>query len=289
MARLGENRYGKAQIRLMKVDRATGRHVLHDLNVSIALSGDMEDVHLTGDNTTVLPTDTQKNTAYAFAREHGVGEIEEFASLLARHFVDSQASIRRARVRVEEYAWERLGSSPHSFAQSGREVRHTTVTYDGRGERILSGLTGLVLLSSTGSEFRGFAKDRWTTLAEASDRILCTSVDATWRHTDRASDQAGDWGKSYAAARTALTEAFADTYSRSLQQTLYAMGERLVSSVPGVAEVRLSLPNRHHFLVDLAPFELDNPGEVFHVDDRPFGLIEGTVLADDAVEDDEAW
>jgi urate oxidase len=285
MARLGENRYGKAQIRLMKLDRATERHVLHDLNVSIALSGDMEDVHLTGDNTTVLPTDTQKNTAYAFAREHGVGEIEEFASLLAHHFVDSQASISRARVHVEEYAWERLGTAPHSFAQSGREVRHTAVTYDGRGERVLSGLTGLVLLSSTGSEFRGFAKDRWTTLAEASDRILCTSVDATWRHTDRASE----WDKSYAAARTALTEAFADTYSRSLQQTLYAMGERLVSSVPGVAEVRLSLPNRHHFLVDLAPFGLDNPGEVFHVDDRPYGLIEGTVLADDAVEDDETW
>jgi urate oxidase len=285
VARLGENRYGKAQIRLMKVDRASERHVLHDLNVSIALSGDMEDVHLTGDNTTVLPTDTQKNTAYAFAREHGVGEIEDFASLLARHFVDSQPSIHRARVHIEEYAWERLGAAPHSFAQSGREVRTTTVTYDGRRDRVLSGLTGLVLLSSTGSEFRGFAKDRWTTLAEAADRILCTSVDATWRHTDRP----GDWGKSYNAARAALTEAFADTYSRSLQQTLYAMGARLVSACPGVAEVRLSLPNRHHFLVDLEPFGLENPGEVFHVDDRPYGLIEGTVLADDAVRDDEDW
>ncbi|HSE07075.1 MAG TPA: urate oxidase [Nocardioidaceae bacterium] len=285
MARLGANQYGKAEIRLMKVDRGSERHVLHDLNVSIALAGEMKEVHRRGDNTVVLPTDTQKNTAFAFAREHGVGEIEEFASLLSRHFVDSQASIHRARVHIEEYAWERLGTAPHSFAQSGREVRTTTVTYDGRGHRVLSGLTGLVLLSSTGSEFRGFAKDRWTTLAEASDRILCTSVDATWRHTG----QANDWGKSYAAARAALVEAFADTYSRSLQQTLYAMGERVVSSVPGVAEIRLSLPNRHHFLVDLQPFGLENPGEVFHVDDRPYGLIEGTVLADDAGEDAEAW
>ena len=285
MARLGENRYGKAQIRLMKVDRETERHVLHDLNVSIALAGDMEDVHLTGDNAAVIPTDTQKNTAYAFAREHGVGEIEDFASLLARHFVDSQPSIHRARVHIEEYAWERLDAAPHSFVQSGREVRTTTVTYDGQRDRVLSGLTGLVLLSSTGSEFTGFVKDRWTTLAEATDRILCTSVDATWRHAARPDD----WEKSYAAARAALTEAFVDTYSRSLQQTLYAMGERLVSSCPGVAEVRLSLPNRHHFLVDLSPFGLENPGEVFHVDDRPYGLIEGTVLADDAVLDDEAW
>jgi urate oxidase len=285
MARLGENRYGKAEIRLMKVDRDTERHVLHDLSVSISLSGDMEEVHLSGDNASVLPTDTQKNTAYAFAREHGVGEIEDFAALLARHFVDSRSTIHRARVHVEEYPWERLDGAAHSFARTGREVRTTTVTYDGRRERVLSGLTGLVLLSSTGSEFRGFAKDRFTTLAETSDRILCTSVDATWRHSGRQSD----WAKSYGTARAALTEAFADTYSRSLQQTLYAMGERVLGASQGVVEVRLSLPNRHHFLVDLEPFGLENPGEVFHVDDRPYGLIEGTVLADDADLDDEAW
>ena len=285
MARLGENRYGKAQIRLMKVDRDTERHVLHDLNVSVSLTGEMEAVHLSGDNSSVLPTDTQKNTVYAFAREHGVGEIEDFATLLARHFVDSRSSIHRSRVHVEEYPWERLDGAAHSFARSGREVRTATVTYDGRRERVLSGLTGLVLLSSTGSEFRGFAKDRWTTLAEASDRVLCTSVDAAWRHGHRPDD----WGKSYDAGRAALAEAFGDTYSRSLQQTLYAMGERLLSACPRVAEVRLSLPNRHHFLVDLGPFGLENPGEVFHVDDRPYGLIEGTVLADDAAPDDEAW
>ena len=285
MARLGENRYGKAQIRLMKVDRDTERHVLHDLNVSVSLSGEMEAVHLSGDNASVLPTDTQKNTVYAFARDHGVGEVEDFGALLARHFVDSLPSIHRARVHIEEYAWERLQGAVHSFVRSGGEVRSATVTYDGRRHRVLSGLTGLVLLSSTGSEFRGFAKDRWTTLAETSDRVLCTSVDATWRHGHRPDD----WGESYAAGRAALCEAFGDTYSRSLQQTLYAMGERLLSACEGVAEVRLSLPNRHHFLVDLAPFGLENPGEVFHVDDRPYGLIEGAVLADDAVLDDEAW
>ncbi len=285
MAVLGENRYGKAEVRLLKVDRDTDRHVLHDLTVSVALSGDMTEVHLRGDNSSVLPTDTQKNTVYALARERGVGQVEDFASLLARHFVDSQASVHRARVHVEEHAWTRIDGADHSFAQSSREVRTATVTYDGRGERVLSGLTGLLLLSSTGSEFRGFARDAYTTLAETSDRILCTSLDARWRHA-KASE---DWAGCFAAARAALVGAFADTYSRSLQQTLFAMGERVVSRVPGVAEVRLSLPNRHHFLVDLAPFGADNPGEVFHVADRPYGLIEGTVLADGAVADTEAW
>ncbi len=285
MARLGGNRYGKAEVRLMKVDRTADRHALHDLTVDVALAGDMDAVHLSGDNSAVLPTDTQKNTVFAFAREHGVREIEEFAARLARHFVDSRPSIHHARVAVREHPWQRLDERPHSFAQVGGEVRTTIVTYDGRAERYLSGLRGLVLLSTTGSEFRGFARDSYTTLAEAGDRILCTSVDATWRHNV----QPEDWGKSHDAARAALLAAFADTYSHSLQETLYAMGERVVSSCPSVAEVRLTLPNRHHFLVDLAPFELDNPGEVFYVADRPYGLIEGTVLADDATPDPEPW
>lgn len=288
---LGENQYGKAQIRLMKVDRDgdDGRHALHDLNVGVALSGDFAATHLDGDNSGVLPTDTQKNTVFAFAREHGIAEIEDFALLLARHFVGAQPSITRARVQVEEYPWDRLdvagAAAAHSFAHAGREVRTTSVTCDGREEHVVSGLADLVLLNSTDSEFRGFATDGYTTLAEATDRILCTSVTARWRHRSAQ----GDWAKSYATARGALTEAFADTYSRSLQETLFAMGQRLLDTCDAVAEVRLSLPNVHHFLVDLARFGLENPGEVFHVDDRPYGLIEGTVLADDAPHTPEAW
>jgi urate oxidase len=289
MARLGDNQYGKAEIRVMKVDRDRPEHVLHDLTVGVALAGDMDQVHLVGDNSAVLPTDTQKNTVYAFAREHGVGQVEDFAALLAGHFVDTQQAVHRATVSIDEHAWERLAD--HSFARSGRETRTTTVTYDGDSTRVRSGLRDLVLLSSTGSEFQGFASDRYTTLPETDDRILCTSVEAWWR----CSEPPADWGTSYDAARAALVTAFADTYSRSLQQTLFAMGTRVVETCPGVEEVRLRLPNRHHILVDLAPFDLENPNEVFHVDDRPYGLIEGTVWrdgadgADRAEPDDGVW
>jgi urate oxidase len=282
-ARLGDNQYGKAEIRVMKVDRDRPRHVLHDLTVSVALAGDLDEVHLVGDNSAVLPTDTQKNTVYAFAREHVVQHEEVFAALLARHFVDTQQEVHRATVTVDEHHWERLAD--HSFARAGRGTRTTTVTHDAGVTRVRSGLRDLVLLSSTGSEFRGFATDGYTTLPETDDRILCTSVEARWRHAE----PQADWRASYDAVRSALTIAFADTYSRSLQQTLYAMGARVVSTCPGVEEVRLRLPNRHHLLVDLEPFGLDNPGEVFHVDDRPYGLIEATVLADGATADDGAW
>jgi urate oxidase len=268
---LGDNNYGKAETRLVYVRRSDETHDLVDLNVSVALAGDLAETHLSGDNANVLPTDTQKNTVYAFAREHGVGQIEEFGLRLARHFVDSQPSIHHARVSIEEYGWRRLG--PHSFARQGEGVRTAVVTYDGTQAAVVSGLRDLVLVNTTDSEFTGFIRDRYTTLPDARDRILATAVDASWQHVGLETD----WADSFKGCRLALIEAFVGTYSLSLQQTLYAMGSAVLDARPEVAEVRLSLPNRHHFLVDLAPFGLENPGEVFHAADRPYGLIEGTV------------
>ncbi|HEU5476022.1 MAG TPA: urate oxidase [Actinophytocola sp.] len=279
---LGDNQYGKAETRLVRVERGQDRHDVVDLNVTTTLAGDLAATHLTGDNSGVLPTDTQKNTVYAFARD-GVGEIEDFALRLARHFVGTAPAIRRARVRIEQYTWERLAG--HSFRR-GAGTRTATASCDGENAWVVSGLADLVVLNTTGSEFHGFHKDRYTTLAETTDRILATAVTAQWRHAEPRSD---DWGTSHAESTRHLLAAFADTHSLSLQQTLHAMGERVLTERPEVAEVRLALPNKHHFLVDLAPFGLDNPGEVFYAADRPYGLIEGTVLRSGAPEPGLAW
>ncbi|SES83288.1 factor-independent urate hydroxylase [Nonomuraea wenchangensis] len=282
--KLGHNRYGKAGVRLVRVVREGPVHHLKDLNVATALSGDMEAVHLTGDNAAVLPTDSQKNTVQAFARKHGVGEIEEFALLLARHFVGAGRAVHHARVEIEEYGWRRGG--PHSFVRDGGEVRTCVVHHDRDGRTtVVSGLKDLVLLNTTGSEFHGFAVDEYTTLQPTTDRILATAVTARWRHLG----ESGDHAASYERARSCLLEAFAGTHSLSLQQTLYAMGERVLTSCPELCEVRLALPNRHHFLVDLSPFGLDNDNEVYHAADRPYGLIEGGVLREDAPDAGFAW
>ncbi|GIG92638.1 factor-independent urate hydroxylase [Plantactinospora endophytica] len=299
---LGANQYGKAEVRLVRVRRDGPRHELRDLTVSVALAGDLAEVHSSGDNAHVLPTDSQKNTVYAFAREHGVGQVEEFGLLLARHFVRTVPAITRARVTLTEHGWQRLG--PHSFQRDGTESRVATVTVDaaggvdadgdGTGSSVESGLTGLVLLNSTDSEFRGYLKDQYTTLPETDDRILATAVEAYWRHGEVEPAGGGKyWAESYAGVRAALVGAFVDTYSRSLQQTLYAMGHRVLVERPEITQVRLALPNRHHLLVDLSPFGLDNPGEVFVATDRPYGLIEGTVtrepdVAGTAPDDDGA-
>lgn len=281
---LGFNQYGKAEVHMVTVTRDGPRHSLRDLTVGITLSGDLADVHLTGDNAHVVPTDTQKNTVYALAKEAPVGAIEDFALRLGRHFVASFEPITRARVHIAEQGWTRLGD--HDFLHAGPETRMATVVCEADAAWVVSGLQDLVLLKTTDSEFEGFIRDRYTTLAETRDRLLATAVSARWRH---AAPSASDWDASFAATRQLLLDAFTTTYSRSLQQSLYAMADAMLSGRPELAEVRMSLPNRHHFVVDLSPFGLENDNEVFHADDRPYGLIEACVLAPDAPPAGPAW
>jgi urate oxidase len=292
---LGVNQYGKAQVRMVAVDRSSPVHTFVDLDVSITLSGDLEDVHLTGSNANVVATDTQQNTVYAFAREAPVREIEEFGLRLARHFVAEFAPITRARVQIESSSWERIrvDGEPHahSFSQAGTELRVTEVVVDQAadgetGEWVLSGLKDLVLLKTTGSEFQGFIRDRYTVLAETDDRVLSTSVTARWRHGALLAP--GEWDVSFSAARSAMLEQFT-AHSLSLQQTLYEMGRSAMGASPGLVEVRFSMPNRHHFAVDLERFGLNNPNLVFRVQDRPYGLIEGQILAEEAPPAGPAW
>jgi urate oxidase len=285
---LGPNQYGKAEVRVVAVDRSSPRHTLVDLNVSSSLRGDFAAAHTAGDNAHVLTTDAQKNTVFAFARD-GIGSPEEFGLRLARHFAGSYDWITGARVAVESYGWDRIavGGQPHdhAFSRNGSEVRTAVVTVDGDDAYVLAGLTDLVVLKTTGSEFWGFPRDRYTTLAETRDRILATAVTARWRYTRTDLD----FGAGYAGVRTALLETFAATHSLALQQSLYAMGEAVLEQFAHVAEIRLSMPNKHHFLQDLSAFGLDNPNVVYHADDRPYGLIEGAVLRDDAPPADVAW
>jgi urate oxidase len=291
----GDNQYGKAEVRLVRVDRGSDRHEIQDLNVSTALRGDFSAAHLVGDNSHVLPTDTQKNTVFAFAERYGIGQIEEFALRLGRHFVDGFDWVSGAKVSIEEYGWDRIlmdgREHDHAFSRAGGGTRTTVVTIAEDRAWVLSGLTDLVVLKSTGSEFTGFPRDEYTTLREDRDRILATAITARWRYADSCSDVGAehDWAQSYAEVRRILLESFASKHSLGLQQSLYYMGEQVLLARPEVVEIRMSMPNRHHFLVDLSPFGLDNDRRVYHAADRPYGLIEGSVLREDAPDPGPAW
>jgi urate oxidase len=291
--RLGANQYGKAETHLVRVYRDTPRHEIRDLTVSTSLRGDFSRAHISGDQGDVLPTDSQKNTVFAFAKEKGIESPERLGLELADHFLATAERAEGARITVTEAAWDRIEvdgqGHDHSFVQRGGGLRTAVVNVDGRGTdraaHVVSGISDLVVLKSTGSEFHGFLKDRYTTLAETTDRILATSLVVRWRHNTLDVD----WNSTFAAVRAVLLERFAQIHSYALQQTLYGMGEAVLERFPYIDEVRLSAPNRHHFLVDLAPFGLDNDNEVFFAADRPYGLIEATVERDDMTDPGNAW
>ncbi len=289
---LGANQYGKAEVRLVRITRDTDVHEIEDLTVSSQLRGDFAACHTHGDNSHVVATDTQKNTVYGFAREHGIGSPETFLLTLGRHFVDDFAWVSGGRWAAEQLGWQRIlaGGAPHdhAFVRTGAETRRAVVQIDGDQTHVVSGFTDCTVLKSTGSEFGGFPRDRFTTLAETDDRILATSVTAWWRHADpEAADL--DFNSSYDAVKALLLETFATHHSRALQETLFTMGKAVLEAFPGIAEARFSMPNKHHFLVDLAPFGMDNPGEVFVAADRPYGLIEATVEREGAPAAPAAW
>lgn len=288
---LGPVQYGKAETRLVRIVRDTARHRIVDLNVSIALRGDVEAAYLEGDQRSVLPTDTQKNTAYVWARKRVPDPIESWGLSLARHFVDDVDPVHGARIEIEQVEWERAAVEgrphDHTFVRSGREVRTAAVTVGPTATHVVQGLKDLVVLKSTGSAFRDFLVDEYTTLEPTDDRIMATSLDVRWRWTDPAEDV--DWNEAYAVVRAAMLERFAELHSLALQQTLWHMGRAALEAVPAIAEIRLVAPNKHHFLVDFSRFDEDNPLEVFHADDRPYGLIQASALRDDAPPAGDAW
>jgi urate oxidase len=285
--KLGLNQYGKAESRVVRIVRDTPRHEIRDLNVSTSLRGEFEDAHITGDQAAVLPTDTQKNTAFAYAKLHGVDSIEDYALALGQRLLEACPAASAAQVRVEEYGWDRIGD--HSFVRRGGAVRTCVVTVGREQTVVLSGISDLVVLNSTDSEFRGFLKDEFTTLPETDDRVLATSLVAKWRHT---AVEGVDWNDSHAIVLQTLLQTFAGTYSRALQETLHAMGCAVLDGQEEIAEIRFSAPNKHHFLVDFSGFQVDgltNDGEVFIAADRPYGLIEAQVTRDDAPPAGDAW
>jgi urate oxidase len=286
---LGKNQYGKAENRVVRIYRDAPRHEIHDINVSTCLRGDFSAAHLTGDQTAVLPTDTQKQTAYAYAKEKGLLSIEDYGLALARHFVSDVEPVQAARIEIDEYAWERAvvdgAEHNHTWTRKGQEVRTAAITVDGDGEWVVGGLKDLIVLKSTGSEFAGFLEDRYTILEPTHDRVMATSLVAQWRFTT----SEVDWETVYADIKTHLIKQFAVVQSLALQQTLYEMGKAVLTAYPQIAEVRLSAPNKHHFAYDLSPFGLQNNNEVFHADDRPYGLIQATVTRDDAPDPGPAW
>lgn len=269
--------YGKTGVRLVKVERDGGRHDIKDLNVAIHVFGDFESAYSQGDNRLVLPTDTMKNAIYVLARQQPLGEIEDFGVRIANHFLTRNAHVSRVRTTISENVWERIicNGDPQdsSFRMSGPEHRTAVIDANRTKNSIQAGIKNLVVLKTSRSAFEGFLHDEYTTLKETGDRLLASSVNAEWSY----GSNAGDFKKIWLCVGKVLLNTFAVHDSRSVQHTLYAMGEAVLRQISSIEQIRLAMPNRHCLKVDLSPFGLDNPNEVFVPFEEPGGLIEATL------------
>ncbi len=276
MIELGPNRYGKAAIRLVKVIREPDRHRVRDLTVSVALVGDFERGHTAGDNAGVIATDTMKNTVYALAPEHLSGPIEDFGRVVAGHFLRFD-QVTAATVSIREHRWSPLptdaGPARDAFLRLGDFTRTAFVTTRRDDTLVEAGVEDLTVMKTARSAFSGFPRDEFTTLPETDDRIMATKVSATWRYGTLGLD----WDAVHDGVLGTLLDVMAEHASPSVQASIWIVGRAVLERHVAVDEIRMVLPNLHHWAVDLRPFGLDNRGEIFVATSEPHGLIEATV------------
>ncbi len=274
---LGQNNYGKSDVRLVKVYRGTERHNLTEVRVDVALEGDFDAAHVAGDNTDLLATDTMRNTVYALAKDHLEGEIEEFGLKLVDHFLEARPKVTGVRIDFTEHLWDRIvvdgEAHEHSFVRAAG-VRTATATGDESGtRRVEAGIDDLIVLKTTNSGWENYLHEEFTTLPETDDRILSTVVTAKWVYESTEVD----FGETWREVKEQVLTTFTDHYSPSMQNTLYITGKAVLERFSAIEKIHFSFPNRHHILYNLARFGMENDKEIFHGDPEPYGLIEGWV------------
>ncbi len=270
--KLGQNNYGKSDVRLVKVFKKSSRHEIKDVWVDVALEGDFDAAHTSGDNTDLLATDTVRNTIYALAKDGFTSSCEEFAKHLIKHFVIAGPKVRNVKVTMTEHRWQRINDHNHSFM---RDVGKHTIAVEGDGTnfRVSSGIDELFVLKTTNSGWEGYLFEQFTTLPETNDRILATVVTAHWLYNTNTVDYDAVWNRVYQQ----ILSTFTDHYSPSVQNTLYRMGEAVLETCPELEKIHFSFPNKHHIPYNLERFGMQNNQQIFHADAEPFGLIEGWV------------
>jgi urate oxidase len=183
-------------------------------------------------------------------------------------------------VSIDQHAWEAIGTAPDAFTRDGSETRTAVMTSRRDGATIRAGIADLAVMKTTRSAFEGFPRDRFTTLQETDDRIMATKVTASWAYEP---GRDVDFDRAYDAVRSTFLEVFADHHSVSVQASIWIIGRAILERHPEVAEVSMSLPNLHHWTVDLSPFGIANDRLVYVATTEPHGLIEATIRRGAAV------
>jgi urate oxidase len=276
--KLQSNRYGKARVRIFKKIKKDGAHVPKELDVKTLLEGDFGDSYLKDDNKKVIATDSIKNTTNVIAFNQLGTETEPFAIALCEHYLKKYSQVTSVNVETLERVWERqiVDGKPSgtNFVSSGKGIPWTLTVATRDSIETISGVRELVVLKTSGSAWEDFLRDDFATLPDANDRLLATSLTASWVYEKTPA--------SYATANAkiiqAMLEVFSTRFSPSVQSTQYHMGEAALNACPEISRISLTMPNLHYLVIDLTPFHIKNDKELFVPTDAPQGWIEATVV-----------
>jgi urate oxidase len=277
---LASDSYGKSGVRLTKVVRNGSRHELFEIDAAVELQGHFVSAYMEGDNRNVIATDTIKNTVYVLAKENAFDSVEQFALIVARHFLKTYEHVSQASVELRQSAYSRIvvdgRPHDHAFTSAGPQLRFARAICSRRVERefLTGGVRDLVVLKTTASEWRDFHTDRYRTLKDTRDRIMATKVDADWIYNTTTAD----FVTAAKSIDAAILKTFATQHSLGVQQTLMQMGEAALAVCDAIDTISFELPNLHRIPFNLEPFGLKFENDIFVATDEPYGLIRGTVV-----------
>jgi len=288
--------YGKQSVPVMKVnkDEKTGVHTVLDMTVQIVLRGDVNKSWLSGDNSQIVPTETQKNTCYANAVLNEFDCGEDYATFLGKDLLTRHTHLASATIDVDEARWDRVtdhnGNHNHAFTSPHSPVVttcHVIVKRDARARdgfsvTVSSGIKALRLLKTTQSGFDGFIVDKYTNLqptSPSSTRMFSTEMTAQWTYSKKPS---GGYKAAKIDVSKILVAKFAGPapgglFSKSLQETVYNMGTAALDKYSSIDNVHLITPNIHFYRWDAEQFGMTNPNVVFQ-STKPDSTASGRIV-----------
>jgi urate oxidase len=282
MIRIGASSHGESSLRMLRVVRRGDRHDARDLTVGCRFEGDFAEAFVDGRASGLLPGEALKSLVYATAREHAGAGIERFGLALCHRLLTDHPRVTRARVEVSEQPWGRLEvggkAQGQTFLRGTPERRTAVVTSNGQQAAVVAGIDQLTIMRTSGfaPTHRGKPDADAGGLDDGLQRLLVATLSVRWTYST--ADVTFDPYRQ--GVRAAIVETFGCHASRSVQHTLYAIADVVLSSYAEITEITLALNERPYRPADLFRAGVENPDELFVAVEEPVGVVEVTVERD---------
>jgi urate oxidase len=283
MPRIGGSTHGESRVRILRIVRRGDRHDPRDLTVSLRFEGDFAAAFRDGHGGGVVPGETLRNLVHTSARLHGTGEIECFGLELCERVLKTHPQITKVRAEVAEQPWQRIEvggkAQGQAFVLSGPEQRIAAITSNGTQIAVVSGIDNLTVMRTAGfapPRARPADSDESDALQDGLPPLVVGALSVRWTY----STPDVTFGPYRQGVRSAVIDTVALHASRSVQYTLYAIGDVLLASYPEISVVSLAMHERPYRPADLFHANLENPDELFVAVEEPVGVVEVTLERD---------